>query len=126
MSDKIKLKIPEPIGVCVPGTKEPLKNPDGSPVFITFEQFVLTAILGEDPRWARGAAWVKAAVAVQLAIENAEDGLSAPISQKDWEKLRDVTLEPLRADGSSGFAGYHPALLRQLVPFIDAILAGET
>ncbi len=108
-------KVPSNIVPKNPSTAEDLKKPDGSLFSVSFRDFCEAAIL-TDPRWVKSFADVRAASRVSDQL--AKDEIS--LDDADYQKLRAVAEEP-----ANGFQGYHPSVVRQLYPFLEAILEAK-
>lgn len=110
-----KFQIPQDIQLLVPGTNTKIVNEDKTERTVSFKEFISATVLA-DPRWVRDFAHVKAAfdIAKQLTQEE------VVLDDVDHEKLKACVENP-----TNGFQGWHPAILPQLYPFMQAILEAK-
>lgn len=108
------VKIPEPITLLEPTTKEPLKDEKGETKPQKFSDFIGKLLF--NPMWAENYKNIKSARAIDRAFEKAEPSTVVPLAEEDWKKLKDLVENP------KGGYGYHAAVMPQLLPFLDAII----
>jgi hypothetical protein len=134
------ITIPSDVSMLDPISKKPLKqvvrDEEGNPMVdsegkpqlenltpVTFREFVLRALINDDPRWGKNTGMLKASVAIQLALDEA-NGVAC-ILKDDWEKLCKSLAEPkhLTPEGREveGFGHWKNCYLPQFMPFIEAI-----
>lgn len=107
------ITVPEPVKLVHPETNEPLD--DG---VVAFETFVRKSILS-DIQWRYGFEAVSAQGAI-YGVLKATTGGQILLPTNQWKILRDITQKP-----HDGYQGYHPAVLSQLLPFINAIIGAQ-
>jgi hypothetical protein len=110
-----KFTVPSAITPRVPGREEAFKQPDGTDVTVSFKEFCETCIL-QDPKWVRTFADIKAATSLSSQLDAPE----VTLEDKDYDKLKEVAEAP-----SHGFQGYHPSVILQFVPYLEAILGAK-
>ena len=103
---------PEPLQLRVP-------QPNGSEAEeeYPFSNFIQTLL--SQPRWGKDYKAIKVGVSIEKKVSEASPGDEILLSDEDWKLLRDSAAEP-----ESGY-GLHPYLLRQILPFFDAIVEAE-
>lgn len=114
------IAIPAPVQFRNPDTDEPVDGPDGQ---LTWEKFMRA--ISYNPLWVENAQAFKAQLAVFTAWDKAKAerdiGRVLVIADEDWQVLKKCIEKP----NPVGF-GWSPALARQLVPFMDAVLEAGT
>jgi len=117
----MKIRVPEPIE-----TKDPLTGASGGAV--SFQEFVLKAVLLSDPKWSYGYPAVRSAMAIERAMGNIQDGCFL-LSEEDWKGLVGAVNAPRRMDragrSEDGFGCWLPMVIRQFEPFMEAIVKAE-
>ena len=114
------VKIPESV-VFKTATKEPI-NGLGP---LSLKGFVQSLLL--NPVFSSTYPGVRSAIAIEEAFDD-ETARMAVLSEEDWAKLKDAAENPKRVSlteagsGTQTGYGYHPALTRQLIPLIEAIV----
>jgi hypothetical protein len=112
------IAVPPPIALLDPATRTPLKDEQGQPV-APVSLAVFVGKLLYSPVWGESYQTIKSAKAVDRAFAAANGVVQ--LAEEDWRRLRDLVENP-----KHGFP-FHPAVLPQLLPFLDAImLAAET
>jgi len=101
------ISIPAPIAL-----KNKFTGEDGDTV--KFKDFVL-AVLLSDTTWIKSYAAIKAAKAIDEALET-ESGTMV-LDSADWEKLKAVAENP-----SAGYTGFGALGMIQIISFVDAIM----
>lgn len=105
--------LPPTIQFLNPTTREPL---DGEHNTCTFRRFFADAVMSVREVWT-GYKALRAANKIEDAIEAAEQGDGAVVLDSEhYELLRRA------AESDSALAVWHPAIARQLLPHVDAIL----
>lgn len=109
-------QVPKSIALTVPGNKaQPIVREDETPHEVTFKEFATTSVLA-DPRWVKDFAHVLAAMHFSEQL----DGETIAMEEGEYLKLKECVEKP-----TNGFQGWHPAILPQLVPFMQAILEAK-
>lgn len=100
--------VPEPLELKVPGaqTEE-----------YSFQSFVQTLL--SQPHWGKDYKAVRTGVSIENKVADAKPGSKIELAEADWELLRKSAETP-----ENGF-GLHPILLRQMLPFMDAVVQAE-
>lgn len=118
------IKVPDPVVLKNP-EGEPLVESDGTPKApLTLKDIILK--LMHNPLWTESYNNIRAADAINRAVEKA-DGVIV-LSEEDWKKLETAVQNPrtvvLGSGGSQVIVGlgYHPAIVTQVLPLLDAIV----
>lgn len=107
--------VPEPIKLLDPLSKEVLTDEKGDEAKpVTFADFLAKQLF--TPMWGENYKNAKSARAIERACE-ASNGV-IQLAEEDWKKLRDALDSPTETPKY----GFHPAVVRQLLPFIDAVM----
>lgn len=101
------------------------KDDDGNLVTkrVTFTEFVIDTLL-QDVRFGVDRAAAKKAREIETAVDTMTGFVR--LIDTTWELLRDVADKPQFADGKGNRFGYRSAVIRQLLPFVDAIINART
>jgi hypothetical protein len=114
------VQIPKGVALVAPTTGAMIANEkDGSQRTVSFREFVVGTLLA-DPSWTRSLVHVKSGLAIQNAVAAAAEGDVVQLDAQDWTALNAVAWNP-----SGGYAGWHPMLIYQFVPFFDAIVGAS-
>lgn len=122
---KRKILIQPPVRIVDPMTSEPIEGPEGA---LSFRDFFRK--LFSNPLWNESFAAARAQDAIIRSIEEAltkkEDGFW--VSEEDWKFLETCVNTPRFYANGQVLAGigYHPAIARQILPFMTAVIDATT
>lgn len=92
-------------------------DPEAATQELSFAEFVARLLL--QPKWGSDYRHVRMAAAIERAV--AEEGDQIGLAEEDWRALKEAVEKPT---GPAGF-GYQVWALRQLLPFMDAIVEAQ-
>lgn len=123
------ITIPPPVAILDPITRKPALDPTGAPQTCDFA-LVLSRLMA-NPVWSETYAAMRAQAAIMDAFERA-DGGQLELAEEDWLKLKAAAESPrTHVDTAQGpqlvaGLGMHPAVSRQVVPLLAAIVEAKT
>ena len=83
----------------------------------SFSSFIQTLL--SQPQWGKDYKAIRTGASIEKKVSDSSPGEEIILSDDDWKLLKDSAESP-----SNGY-GLHPYLLRQILPFFDAIVGAE-